>query len=67
MLSEEFEVSVYDVKPDPYLTHINFTDLESLLQLSTIFIAVPIHHFKNTIIEITPKLIKKPLLSIFVQ
>ncbi|AAO90505.1 prephenate dehydrogenase/arogenate dehydrogenase family protein [Coxiella burnetii] len=59
MLSEEFEVSVYDVKPDPYLTHINFTDLESVLQLSTIFIAVPIHHFKNTIIKIASKLIKK--------
>lgn len=57
LLAEDFSVKIYDsIKPTTLPASIEYVDCESLLSLSTIFIAVPIRKFAETIKKIAPKL-----------
>ncbi len=56
ILSDDFKVVAYDpTAVDPQFG-VELTDLETVLQQNTIFIAVPIHSFKKVVVDIAHQL-----------
>ncbi len=56
ILSDDFTIRAYDPEKQKEQYGVEFTGLETVLQEKTIFIAVPIHVFKNLIDDIADKL-----------
>lgn len=56
LLHESFYIEVYDIVRNPENNQVTFVNLEQLLYCKTIFVAVPIRHFKNVIMQIATTL-----------
>ena len=56
ILQKGFHVVAYDSNPQPQFDRVEFTSLENILKLETIFICVPIRELERTVKLISPKL-----------
>lgn len=56
ILSDDFMVKAYDPEPSGDTYGVEFVTLDEIIEEKTIFVAVPIHSFKNVIQELSGKL-----------
>ena len=59
ILSDDFEVKVYDKHHQEAMHGVEVTDLNTVLEQTSIFITVPIRDFKDLILSIAPKISKE--------
>jgi len=58
MLSDDFNIKVYDPNQKDSEINIDFSDITTVAQQNTVFVAVPIRDFKDVILEISPLISK---------
>ena len=56
ILQKGFDILAYDPEPQNPHHGVQFTELQNILEMNHIFIAVPIRQFENVVLEIVPQL-----------